>query len=378
MKIETIDFLQQLVRCPSITPKEEGVITLLENTLTELGFKCSRLTFEEEGTEPVENLYARYGEASPNFCFAGHTDVVPVGEGWIHPPFDAVIDDGVMYGRGTEDMKGGIACFTSAVAKFLQDGEFKGSISFLITNDEEGIAKNGTKKVLKWLEEKGEKLDHCIVGEPTNKQKIGDSVKVGRRGSLNTKLTVYGSQGHVAYQHFADNPISRIIKVLGELDSLELDKGNEFFEPSNLEITTIDVGNNTTNIIPEKAEARFNIRFNTEQSLKGLEETIEETVKKYADKFDIEFDESGEAFSNKDEDFSNTARTAIKNLTGIETDLNTGGGTSDARFIKDHCPVLEFGLISKTLHKVNECVKISDLYKLTDVYYEILKLYFSK
>jgi len=376
MKINPIDFLQQLVKCPSITPKEEGAITLLENTLTELGFKCHRLKFEEEGTEPVENLYARYGDTSPNFCFAGHTDVVSVGEGWTHPPFDAVIDNGTMYGRGTEDMKGGIACFTSAVSKFLENENFKGSISFLITNDEEGIAINGTKKVLKWLEEKGEKLDVCLVGEPTNKVKIGDSVKVGRRGSLNTKLTIYGTQGHVAYQDLAVNPISIMIKILGELDNLKLDDGNEFFQPSNLEITSIDVGNKVTNIIPEKAEARLNIRFNTHQSLDGLCEIINKIVAKYADKFDIKFDKSGEAFSNDNENFTNIVRTAIKNCEETEADFNTGGGTSDARFIKDYCTVLEFGLISKTLHKVNECVKIDDLHKVTDIYYEVLKLYF--
>ncbi len=377
MTIDAIDFIQKLVQCQSVTPADGGAIPLLESTLTELGFTCHRLKFQEDGTEAVENLYARYGTAEPNFCFAGHTDVVPTGDGWRFPPFSATIDNGVIYGRGTEDMKGGIACFVAAVSKFLQENkDFGGSISFLITGDEEAIAINGTKKVLKWMEEQGEEITVCLVGEPTNDDKIGDVIKIGRRGSINTKLTVHGVQGHVAYPEHSDNPITKLVDILHDLQHVKLDEGNESFQPSNLEIVSVDVGNSACNVTPKSAEARFNIRFNNNHTLASLEKQITEIVKKYTDVFKLEFDKSGEAFLTKDEHFIGVVRDAIKATTGIKANLDTGGGTSDARFIKDYCPVVEFGFISKTLHKVDENIAVADAYTLTDIYHEVLKGYF--
>lgn len=376
--IDPIEFIQKLVQCPSITPVEGGAIALLERTLKDMGFTCHRLKFVEDGTEAVENLYARYGNTEPNFCFAGHTDVVPTGEGWKYPPFSATIKNGVLYGRGTEDMKGGIGCFVSAVSRFLAENKnFNGSISFLITGDEEAISINGTKKVLKWLEEQGEKMTVCIVGEPTNDDRIGDVIKIGRRGSINTKLKVFGVQGHVAYPEHSDNPITKLVDILHKLKHTKLDDGNEAFQPSNLEVVSIDVGNPACNITPELAEAKFNIRFNNEHTLDILEKKITEIVKKYSDNFKLEFDRSGEAFLTKDDNFIGVVKDAIEKTTGIKADLNTAGGTSDARFIKDYCPVLEFGFISKTLHKVDEHIKVDDAYILTDIYHEVLKGYFS-
>ncbi len=379
--IDPAQFTKDLIRCPSVTPKDAGALGVLEKALGDLGFNCTRLPFSAEGTPDVDNLYARLGTEPPHFCYAGHTDVVPVGvlEDWDFDPFLGEEKDGIIYGRGTSDMKGGIASFVSAVSGFVdQNSEFTGSISFLITGDEEGPAINGTVKMLDWLRDNNEIPDICLVGEPTNLDIIGDMAKIGRRGSINTTLTVNGAQGHVAYPHLADNPIPRLIDIFQQFAKKELDNGNEFFQPSNLEIVNIEVGNEASNVIPMSASASFNIRFNNEQSIDGLKKWITDTCNQFAGDHLLDINVSGDAFLTPEGELSDLIKNSIAQVTGQQVDLSTSGGTSDARFIKNFCPVAEFGLINKTIHKVNECVRVDDLNILRDVYMRMLINYFVK
>ena len=370
-----------LIRCPSITPEDGGALGVLEATLTEIGFTCHRLPFEEPGTAAVDNLYARRGTGPPNFCFAGHTDVVPVGERarWTRDPFAAAVEDGVLYGRGASDMKGAIAAFVAAAARFdAAGGAGGGSISLLITGDEEGPAINGTRKVLAWLADRGEALDACLVGEPTNPERLGEMAKIGRRGSLNGTLRVVGTQGHVAYPALADNPVPRLLALLHALTRMKLDKGTEHFQPSNLEITTIDVGNDATNVIPGAATARFNLRFNDRHTGASLERGIRACLDGVGTPYELTTELTGEAFVTPPGRLSTIIAEAVAAATGARPALSTTGGTSDARFIKDHCPVAEFGLISRTMHKIDECVPVEALERLADIYLGILERYFAE
>lgn len=379
MRFDPVKLTQDLIRCPSVTPKDAGALDVLQAALESLGFTCTRLPFSEAGTEPVDNLYARYGTAQPNFCFAGHTDVVPVGNAdqWQTGPFDGIIKDGVLFGRGASDMKGAIGAFVAAVSELLSEkAGLPGSISFLITGDEEGPAVNGTIKMLQWLEDQAEKLDFCLVGEPTNPGKVGDMAKIGRRGSLNVKLTVKGTQGHVAYPHLADNPIPRLVKMLDALSSHRLDEGNSHFQPSNLEVVSVDVGNSASNVIPAEAVARLNIRFNNEQTDQGLQEWIRAVCETIGGDYDLDMLASGDAFLTPPGRLSTLIADAVKKVTDRDVELSTTGGTSDARFIKNYCPVSEFGLVNKTMHKVDESVELEDLAQLTRIYHEILMAFF--
>lgn len=375
MSIDPLELTQKLVRCPSITPKNAGALDVLQKELEALGFQCTRLPFKERGTADVDNLYARLGDKAPHFCYAGHTDVVPEGNtaDWDYPPFKAMIDNGVLYGRGASDMKGGIAAFVAAVSEF---NDFEGSISLLITGDEEGPAINGTVKMLEWLKENDEIPDVCIVGEPTNKEHIGDMAKIGRRGSINGELTVNGTQGHVAYPHLADNPIPRLVKMLDKFVRTKLDQGNDHFEPSNLEVISVDVGNKATNVIPMEASAKFNIRFNNEHTPDSIINWITDICEGVGGDYTLDVNVSGDAFLTEEGPFTELIQQSIKEVTGQNVELSTSGGTSDARFIKNYCPVAEFGLINKTIHKVNECVAVDDLTTLKNIYIQMLKNYF--
>ncbi|HWA91198.1 MAG TPA: succinyl-diaminopimelate desuccinylase [Rhizomicrobium sp.] len=372
--MDPVELAQALIRCPSVTPKDEGALDVLAAALEPLGFACHRLRFEEDGTAPVDNLYARLGTASPNFCFAGHTDVVPPGEDrlWGHAPFAARIVDGMLYGRGAADMKSSIAAFVAAVARL---GKPKGSISLLITGDEEGPAINGTPKMLGWLKERGETLDHCIVGEPTATASAGDTLKIGRRGSLTGRIIVRGVQGHVGYPHRARNPIPAMAAIVSKLSSHVLDTGTEHFEPSTLSFTTVDVGNPATNVIPAEARATFNIRFNDTHTPQSLQAWIEEAVA--SPDVDIQFSVGGEAFLTKPGDFTALIADAVRETTGAAPEFSTTGGTSDARFIKSHCPVAELGLPGGTMHKADECVAVAEIERLADIYLAILRRYFA-
>jgi len=372
------------MRCPSVTPVDAGALGVLESYLKKLGFSCTVLRFSGDGSEEVTNLYARLGNESPNFCYAGHTDVVPVGDlkNWQYPPFDAVVQNGFLHGRGAVDMKGAIGAFVFAVQQHLQmlksEGmKNPGSISLLITGDEEGAGINGTRKVLEWLKEKGEILDHCLVGEPTNPDKVGDMVKVGRRGSLNAVIRLIGKQGHVAYPEKALNPVARIGNFLTKIAEHEFDEGTPHFEPSNLEITSIDVGNMATNVIPGEVTIRLNIRFNDSHTGNQLGSWLSEVCEKHAGNHKLSIHVSGEAFVTIAGDYAELIGNSIKEVTGRNPVLSTSGGTSDARFIKDVCPVVEFGLISETMHRTDECVSIRELERLSDVYAAILRNYFS-
>ncbi|MCH8184366.1 MAG: succinyl-diaminopimelate desuccinylase [Proteobacteria bacterium] len=370
-----------MIRCDSVTPRDGGALEHLEKALKGLGFTCHRLPFAEPGTEEVQNLYARIGDAPPNFCFAGHTDVVPAGdrEAWTVDPFGAEIHDGYLYGRGASDMKSAIACFVAAAAKVLADhgGKTPGSISLLITGDEEGPAVNGTAKVLGWMREKGEVIDACLVGEPTNPTRLGQMVKIGRRGSLSGHLRVRGVQGHTAYPHLADNPIPRLIKMLTAITDASLDDGTPHFQPSDLQITTIDVGNPATNVIPAEVRAAFNVRFNDRYTSKTLTEWLRAKFDAVGGDYDLEIQVSGEAFLTPPGPLSELIAEAVKARLGIEPELSTTGGTSDARFIKDHAPVAEFGLIGQTMHKVDERIALADIEALTAIYADILTRYFA-
>ena len=369
-----------LIRCPSVTPADAGALDVLEDALRALGFTCHRLPFGEPGTAPVDNLYARRGGGRPNFCFAGHTDVVPTGThaDWSRAPFAARVDDGVLYGRGASDMKGAIAAFAAAAARFGESGAHAGSISLLITGDEEGPAINGTRKVLAWLAERGETLDDCLVGEPTNPEELGEMVKIGRRGSLNGTLRIAGRQGHVAYPALADNPLPRLVVLLDALLAMTLDEGTAHFQPSRLELTSVDVGNEAPNVIPGAAVARFNVRFNDRHTGAGLAQAIRACLDATDEPYELATEVSGEAFLTPPGRLSSIIAEAVAAETGRTPALSTTGGTSDARFIKDHCPVAEFGLIGRTMHRTDECVPVEALERLADIYLGILERYFAE
>jgi succinyl-diaminopimelate desuccinylase len=376
---------RDLLRCPSVTPAEAGTLGLIEGVLKGAGFAVHRVTFAEPGTAPVENLHARIGTARPHFAFAGHVDVVPPGEQakWTHPPFAGEITDGTLYGRGAVDMKGAIACALAAVLDHLGacGGRPKGSISFLITGDEEGVAVNGTVKLIKWAAERGETFDHCILGEPSNAAVIGDTIKVGRRGSLNGTLVVTGKQGHVAYPERAENPVRGLVTLMSALMVAPLDHGSAQFDASNLEFTSIDIGNPVVNLIPGEARARFNIRFNDRHSQTSLKVLIEKRAGEAAAgriRWHIDWEPlNASSFVTKPGPFVDLVSSTIKDVTGREPKLSTSGGTSDARFIKDYCPVLEFGLVGQTMHQVDEHTTVADLATLTAVYRQILDRYFA-
>jgi len=383
-KINELQLAKELIRYPSVTPVDAGIMKFLEKKLKKLGFKTKMLEFKEKNYKPVKNLYARLGNKNPNFCFAGHLDIVPPGnvKDWTVNPFRPSVKKGHLIGRGANDMKSSIAAFVSAVSIFLNNNKkFKGSISFLITGDEEGDAINGTKKVVKYLKKKKEKINFCLVGEPTNPNRLGEMIKIGRRGSLTGKLTILGVQGHVAYPQRAVNPSTALIKILDVLKNFRFDKGTKNFQPSNLEVTKINIDNNADNVIPKSAEATFNIRYSDKHSSsslkKKLNKIIKQICKKNKSKFKIEYRVSGEAFLTKPNETTFMIQNIIKKITKIRPKLSTTGGTSDARFIKNICPCLEFGLVGKTMHKVDEAVSLSDLKKLTKIYSLILDNYFS-
>ena len=382
-KINELQLAKELIKFPSITPVDAGVMKFLEKKLKKLGFKTKIIEFREKGFQPVKNLYARLGTRSPNFMFAGHVDIVPPGniKDWSINPFKPSIKNGHLIGRGANDMKSSIAAFVSAVSTFLNtDYNFNGSISLLITGDEEGDAVNGTKKVVDYLKKKREKINFCLVGEPTNPNKLGEMIKVGRRGSLTGKLTIYGLQGHVAYPHRANNPSTIIVKILKELKDIEFDKGTKNFQPTNLEVTKININNTADNVIPANAEATFNIRFNNKHSSssikKRLNKIFKKISKKHKSKFKIEYRVSGEAFLTKTNKTTFMIQNIIKKITKLKPKLSTTGGTSDLRFIRTICPGLEFGLVGKTMHKVDEAVSLKDLKNLTKIYLNILQSYF--
>ncbi len=372
----------ELIRFPSITPQDAGAIPFLARSLEGLGFACETVEFAEPGTDKVLNLYARLGKTGRNFCFAGHTDVVPPGNlaGWSSDPFAAAQRDGVLIGRGAADMKGAIACFAAAASRFLalRGHEFGGSISLLITGDEEAAAVNGTRKVLEWLKQRGEKLDACVVGEPTCVNKLGDTIKIGRRGSLNGTLTVRGIQGHTAYPQFADNAAHRLVAMLRALVATPIDQGSANFEPSNLQISTVDVGNPAANVIPDTARAVFNVRFSDKWTSKTLDRWIRDVLGKAGwregDELDVRV--SGESFIVPRGEVSRVLAEAVKRVTGLTPSLGTGGGTSDARFIQAYCPVAEFGLVGESAHKLDECASLQDIENLTEIYRNVLELYF--
>lgn len=389
MTADPVAIARDLLRCPSVTPAEGGALSFLEGVLKAAGFTVHRMTFSEPGAEDVENFYARIGTAAPHLMFAGHTDVVPVGDekAWTHPPFAGAVDNGQLYGRGAVDMKGGIACCVAAVLDHLaaNGGKPKGSISFLITGDEESIAVNGTPKLLAWAAERGEKFDHCILGEPSNQEELGDTIKIGRRGSLNGHLIVTGKSGHVAYPQRADNPVRGIVTLIDALQTEPLDSGSATFQPSNLEFTTIDVGNKTVNLIPGEARARFNIRFNDCHTLESLKALLETRAAKAAQdlaaggkiRFAFKWEPSNAGvFVTKPGPFTELVSNAVFEATGRKPELSTTGGTSDARFITHYCPVVEFGLVGQTMHAIDERVPIGDLRALTTIYRKIIDKYF--
>jgi succinyl-diaminopimelate desuccinylase len=379
--LDPVELTRALIRRPSVTPKDEGALGVLEDVLKPLGFACHRLLFSEPGTPDIDNLYARWGTGGPHFCFAGHMDVVPVGDlkGWTVDPFGGEIVDGQVYGRGATDMKGAVAAFTAAAQAFLdkRGKDFKGSISLLITGDEEGPAINGTAKMLKWVAARGETIDACVVGEPSNETAMGDMIKIGRRGSVNYSLTVTGMQGHVAYPHLADNPNHRLVKMLAALTEPELDKGNEWFQQSSLQVTTIDVGNPAHNVIPAIARAGFNIRFNDQHRSETLTRWVRERLDSVGGRYDLQVYVSGESFLTKPGSLSDLVSTAAASVTGRNARLSTTGGTSDARFICNYAPVVEFGLISRTMHKVDERAAVADIRSLTTIYGNILDRFFA-
>jgi succinyl-diaminopimelate desuccinylase len=381
--LDPVALASALIRCPSVTPRDAGALDLLQTTLEALGFRCHRLPFAAPGTPEVDNLYAVVGAGRPNLCFAGHTDVVPPGNAadWKIDPFAGTVRDGLLHGRGAADMKAAIAAFVAAAASLLEDRDicFGGAISLLITGDEEGPAVNGTAKVLGWLSERGEVIDACVVGEPTNPQTLGEMIKIGRRGSLNAAITVRGTQGHVAYPHLADNPVHHLVAMLSALTAVPLDSGTDHFQPSSLQITSVDVGNPATNVIPAAASARLNIRFNDRHTGASLAAWIREACREAAPgaAHEVDVHVSGEAFLTPPGPLSKLVAAAVKAETRREPELSTSGGTSDARFIKDYCPVVEFGLIGRTMHKVDEQVAVEDVRSLARIYRGILDRFFS-
>ncbi len=373
---DVIEITKKLISCPSVTPKDEGALVYLSKQLETLGFTCHHLDFGK-GEEHVPNLFARLGTKAPHICYAGHTDVVPTGpeELWHYGPFNPHIEDGVLYGRGASDMKGSVAAFTAAVSKYLKNNKLNGSISFLITGDEEGPALNGTIKVLEWMEKNGQLPDVALVGEPTNPDYLGQEIKIGRRGSLTGHLKVTGKQGHVAYQHLADNPLPKLVKILDALTDTVLDEGSEFFPPTNLEITTIDVGNVASNVIADSGSAQFNIRFNDNWDSKTLSSKLHEIIKSCGFDYELDFSCGAESFLTKPAKWSDIVRTAVKDITGNTPEFTTNGGTSDARFIVNYCPVVEFGGVNGTIHQINENASVKDLEDLSKIFARILELY---
>ena len=381
--INELKLAKDLIKFPSITPKDAGAINFLSKQLKSLGFECKILEFKDKKSKPIKNLYARLGKKAPNLCYAGHTDVVPPGniKDWTIDPFKPSVRKNHLIGRGANDMKSSIACFVSAVNKFLQTKpKFNGSISFLITGDEEGLAINGTKKVVDYLKKRKEKIDFCIVGEPTNPNKLGEMIKIGRRGSLTGKIEISGTQGHVAYPHLANNPINTLILIYKKLKDKKFDKGNNNFQPSNLEFTAINVDNKAHNVIPSRVNAQFNVRYNNFHTAKSLQKKINLIIRPISKKnkcnFKVEYIANGDSFLTKPEKTIYMAKEIIKKITKITPKFSTTGGTSDARFIRKISPCLEFGLVNKTMHKVDECVSLNDLKKLTNIYKNILLEYF--
>lgn len=385
---DPIALAQALIQCPSVTPADAGALGVLADALGQIGFACHRLPFQTPNTPDVENLYARLGNGGQNFCFAGHTDVVPVGDAddWSRDPFSGEIVDGALHGRGAADMKSAIAAFTVAVERLIErhgapeSWNTPGSISLLITGDEEGPAINGTRRVLEWLSERGETLDACIVGEPTNPDALGDMIKIGRRGSTTGDVVVRGTQGHTAYPHLANNPVHHLVRMLSALTAEPLDSGTEHFQPSTLQVTTVDVGNPANNVVPAKAHATFNIRFNDLHSSDSLDAWVRQTFNAALGDtdagYELSFRVTGEAFLTPPGPLSEAISTAVAGITGRRPELSTTGGTSDARFIKAYCPVAEFGLVGQTMHKVDEHVATDDIVKLTEIYLSVLETYF--
>ena len=365
---DPLPLAQALIQCASVTPEDAGAQTALSKALEQLGFTVHRLRYGA-----IENVFARLGSSGPHICFAGHTDVVPVGAAnWRSDPFGGMVRDDVLYGRGACDMKGAIAAFVAGVAQHLDAGPARGSISLLITGDEEGPAVDGTVKVLEWMRTHDHVPDFCVVGEPTCPVRLGDMVKIGRRGSVNMKLEVHGTQGHVAYPHRVDNPVHRLVRVLDALTSAPLDAGTDWFEPSSLQVTSVDVGNGATNVVPASARAMLNIRFNDGHSGASLTSWVRATAARYAGRFDLESAISGESFVTKPGPSVEILRQAIQGATGIDPKLDTGGGTSDARFIAQYCPVAEFGLVGATMHQIDECVPVAELRDLARIYRDIV------
>lgn len=378
---DPLPLAQALLRCPSVTPDDAGALHALQQVLERIGFTCTRLVFSEPGTPDIANLYARLGTRGPHFCFAGHTDVVPASpsSGWSHDPFGGEVVDGVLYGRGAADMKGAIAAFVAAVARLQEQGHPAGSISFLITGDEEGPAINGTRKLLDWVSQHDTAPDMCLVGEPTNPDALGDMIKIGRRGSLSGTLTVHGTQGHVAYPHRADNPLPRMLALLQALTETPLDDGTTDFQPSNLELTSIDTGNTADNMIPGQVRVVFNVRFNTCYTAHSLEAEIRSRLAKACPdptRYSLETVCRGEPFLTPQGELSALLMEAISTLTGRMPELSTSGGTSDARFIRHLCPVAEFGLVGRSMHKVDEHCRVDDLETLTQIYHRVLSRFF--
>ena len=376
--IDALELAQALIRHPSVTPRDAGALDLLEAVLKTLGFTTHRLPFGE-----VDNLYARLGEGAPHFCFAGHTDVVPAGEGWTADPFGAEVRDGLLYGRGAADMKSAIAAFVVAVTRLGAPPKIgQGSISLMITGDEEGAAVNGTVKLLEWLKARGEKIDHCVVGEPTSVGHAGDTLKIGRRGSINFKLTVKGVQGHVGYPQKAKNPIPALAELITQLATHRLDKGNDHFDPSTLAFTSVDVGNDATNVVPGEARAAFNIRFNDKHTPDSLTNWVKDRAAVIAGQSGCEItvtaQTSGVSFLTAPGKFTQLISDTVAGITGQAPFFSTSGGTSDARFIKDVCPVVELGLAGATMHKADECVPVAEIAALTDIYAALLAAYFAK
>ncbi len=378
--VDPVALTRDLIRCRSITPQDDGALAVMKNALSRLGFTCHRLPFSEPGAAEVHNLLAVIGEAGPHFCFAGHSDVVPPGnlEGWTVDPFGGMIIDGAIYGRGANDMKGALAAMVAAVARHLQGrgGKPLGRISLLITGDEEGPAINGTRKVLEWMAARDLVPDACVVGEPTNPKRMGEMVKIGRRGSLSGRLTVHGIQGHVAYPQFADNPLHPLVRLLADLVAERLDDGTPHFQPSNLQITSIDTDNEAPNVIPAQASAAFNIRFNDLHTAASLEARLRDRLERAGMRYELQISVSGEAFVTAPGAFTDLVSNAVRSVTGVTPELSTSGGTSDARFIKDFCKVAEFGLVGETMHKVDERASAADIERLTETYRRILDAWF--
>jgi succinyl-diaminopimelate desuccinylase len=381
---DPVSMLQALVRCASVTPLDAGALTTVQSWLDAVGFTSTRLVFKDSDTPDIDNLFARIGNSGPHLCFAGHTDVVPQGDEaiWSQPPFSAEIKDGFIYGRGTTDMKGSVAAFAAAACDFVRENpKFKGSLSFLITGDEEGPAINGTAKVLQWIKDKGHVPDHCLVGEPTCVDALGDTIKIGRRGSLSFVVTVEGKQGHAAYPHKADNPIPKLARLIERLSAAPLDGGNDHFDPSTLAFTSFDVGNPAGNVIPSKAVLKFNIRYSTEHDFGSLKALVNGHIEKlYAEMggvWSVKFTEGAEAFVTEPGAFVGLVQDAIAAETGVVAKLSTSGGTSDARFIKDYCPVLEFGPTNATIHQTDERISVEELMATMRIYRRILDSYFA-